>query len=158
MTRVLTKWLNVSWWDFRRSWKALRRERCLAWEDRWTSSSSRPWTLKTWANSFLDGNPGCDLGGSRILVSVFKQQVSKHFKFVFPNETLDQVNSKGLYLLVLGGCFGSLFVFFSREPVTKKAVFFSLHVCSPYSIKQPVLWRSLWLARTLLRHTGCSVL
>lgn len=68
MTRVLTRWLSVFWWDFRRSWKVLRREQCSVWEDRWTSSYNRPWTLKIWADSFLDGNPGCDLEGSSMLL------------------------------------------------------------------------------------------
>lgn len=64
MTRVLTKWPSVFCWDFRRSWKVLRMEQCSVWEDRWTSSYSRPWIPKIWANSFLDGNLGCDLEGS----------------------------------------------------------------------------------------------
>lgn len=66
MTRALTRWLSAFWWDFRRSWRVLRKERCSAWEGRWTCSYSRPWTLKTWAASFLAGNPGCDLEGSSV--------------------------------------------------------------------------------------------
>lgn len=68
MTRVLTKWLSVFWWDSRRSWKVLRREQCSVWGDRWTSSFSRPWTRRTCADSFMDGNPGCDLEGSSMVL------------------------------------------------------------------------------------------
>lgn len=154
MTRVLTKWLSVFWWDFRRSWKVLRRERCSVWEGRWTSSYSRPWTLKIWADSFLDGNPGCDLEGS----SMFLEET-----YFYAGSVLTfQIGI--LQLKLLSGATVKAYTYWHSVDVLG---FFSItcywenifvHLCSPHSIKhQPVLWCSLWPARTVLGHTGCII-
>lgn len=60
LTKVWTKWLNVSWWDFRRNWKEWRKALCSVWVDRWICLSSRPWTPKISAGFSQVGKLGCD--------------------------------------------------------------------------------------------------
>jgi len=154
MTRVLTKWLSVFWWDCRRSWKVLRRERCSAWEGRWTSSYSRPWTPKIWADSFLGGNPGCDLEGSSAFLEETYFYAASVLTFQTGISQLKHVrsNREGLYMLVFGGWLG----FFFNNLFTEKT--FCVHWCSLYSIKhQPMLWCSLWPAGPSPGRTGCAV-
>lgn len=125
MTRVLTKWLSVFWWGFRRSWRVLRREQCSAWEGRWTSSYSRPWTLKIWADSFLDGSPGCK--GSSMFSEETYFDAANVLTFQIGISQLSFI--LGFSILVFGRCWG--FFFFNNMLLRKHFLSISVHRTAP---------------------------
>lgn len=72
--RASTRWRSGCCCGCRRSSREWKRERCSAWEDRSTCSSSKPWTPKTLADFSQDGRPGCRLEKSDIREKVQKKK------------------------------------------------------------------------------------